>query len=627
MSDPVLPLLVAILVALLAVGGLGAFLPASGRHAIGFAATGISGLGCLLCLMSLLLGNEPAAFELPVGPPGMALHLALDPLAAFYLLFVFLAATAGLAFAAEGPQSDPPATLAGLAVSVAGLGFALLAADGIALSVGLAVGGLALWATGDPGRPRALLLAVTLGAAGLLVAATAILSPADTGPRFDAIRAAVPDPAHAAAALALSLLGAGALAGLVPLHAWFVPAHEAAPDRAAALLSGGVVPVAIYTLVRVVLDLAGPTPPLWWGLPFLLMGAASVVLSAWRSTNAIGVDAVLVASSHRLTGLVTIGIGLVLFGRSADLPNLASLALSAVLLLSAGQAMCGTLMPLCAGAIRQAAGTRRLDRLGGLIHQMPIGSLAVAGGLFGLASLPPGLGFAGSWLLFQSLLEAPRAGGLAPQILLAGLAAVLALSGAIAAASAVRLFGVAFLGRARTPRAAAAEDIPRRSRPALLALAGIVSFLGLLPGVALRLLGAPAIRLLTDTGLGSRASVIGLAPGAESPGYATLPLAALVGLCVGCTLWLMRRRGGAERSGAAWHDGFAPAPAWLPFGDPLTQADGSGFMPDLPRPPMPLVLSGWWPVVRGMAPHAVGLWAVLVVIAALLAMLTVLGGA
>jgi len=106
---------------------------------------------------------------------------------------------------------------------------------------------------------------------------------------------------------------------------------------------------------------------------------------------------------------------------------------------------------------------------------MPTAAIALAAGLFGLSGLPLGVGFAGTWLLFQSLLEAPRAGGLAPQILLAGLAAVLALSSATAAAGAVRLFGVAFLGRPRTPRAAVAEDITRRARPAVLVLTAIAA--------------------------------------------------------------------------------------------------------------------------------------------------------
>ena len=617
MTDPVLPLLAVLLAALLGVGTLAAFLPAAARQAIGFVAAGITGLGSLLALFGLLLGHEPTGIDLPAGPPGVALHLALDPLAAFFLLFVFLACTVGLAVASESPRTDPPATLAGQAACAAGLGLALLAADATTLAAGLAMAGTALWATGAPGRSRSLLLGVPLAVAALTLAAVAVLGAPDSA-SFDGVRALPPGPRNGAA-LALAILGAGTLTGLVPLHAWLVPAHAAAPSRAASLLSGGIMPVGCYLLLRIPVDLAGTSPPLWWGLPFLLMGSATAAVGGWRGATETQIDTALAASSQRLAGLAAIGVGLILFGKAADLPNLTALALAAVLLLGASQAVCGTLTGLTAGAIRHAADTVRLDCLGGLIHNMPTAAIALAAGLFGLSGLPLGVGFAGTWLLFQSLLEAPRAGGLAPQILLAGLAAVLALSSATAAAGAVRLFGVAFLGRPRTPRAAVAEDITRRARPAVLVLTAIAAGLGLFPGVVLTLLAEPAIEMLAGTGLGGRAGLLGLEPNEQAPGYAALPLAALVALCAGVTLWLLRRRGGQARRSAIWQDGFAAPPAWQPFGDPLTQSDGSGFVPALPA------LPGWRPRLGPLIVQASPLWAVLSLIAALLAGLTVLG--
>jgi len=616
-TDPILPLLAALLAALLGIGTLAAFLPASARQAIGFAAAGITGLGSLLALFALFLGNDPNAIDLPAGPPGVALHLALDPLAAFFLLFVFLAITVGLAVASESPRTDPPPTLAGQAACAAGLGLALLAADPITLAAGLAIAGAALWATGDPGRSRSLLLAVPLVAAALTLSAVAVLGSSDAA-SFELTRALPPGPRNTAA-LALAIAGAGVLAGLVPLHAWLVPTHAAAPPRAASLLSGGVMPVGCYLLLRIPVDLADASPPLWWGLPFLLMGAATAVVGGWRGATETQIDTALAALNQRLAGLAATGVGLTLFGKAADLPNLTALALGSVLLLGASQAVCGTLTGLTAGAIRHTAATVRLDCLGGLIHSMPSAAIALATGLFGLSGLPLGIGFAGTWLLFQALLEAPRAGGLAPQILLAGLAAVLALSSATAAAGAVRLFGVAFLGRPRTPRAAVAEDIAPRARPALLMLAGMAGGLGLFPGLVLSWLAAPAIEMLAGTGLGGRAGLLGLASGEQAPGYAALPLAALVALCAGVTLWLLRRGGGQARRSATWQDGFAAPPAWQPFGDPLTQSDGSGFVPVLPA------LPGWRPRLGPLIVQASPLWAVLSIIAALLALLTVLG--
>jgi NADH:ubiquinone oxidoreductase subunit 5 (subunit L)/multisubunit Na+/H+ antiporter MnhA subunit len=348
-------------------------------------------------------------------------------------------------------------------------------------------------------------------------------------------------------------------------------------------------------------------------------------MGPWHGATAPDIDSALAGAAHRTAGLAAIGIGLVLLGRAADLPNLAALALAGVLLLSAGQMLSGTLAFLTAGAVRQGAGSRRIDRLGGLVHRMPTAAVGLAAGLFGLASLPFGTGFAGTWLLFQSLLAAPRIGGLGQQVLLAGLAALLAISGALAAAGSVRLFGVAFLGRPRTPRAAAADDVAGRARPVLLTLAVITALCGLLPGVVLWLLADPAIRMLAGMTLGPRAGLAGLAPASDVPGYAALSLAALVALCIGVTVWLLRRYVRPERRSPVWHDGFARDPAWLPFGDPLAQSDGSGFVPDLPQLPERRMLPAKLTAAYTMGRQSAGLWAVLVIIAVLLAALTMLG--
>jgi formate hydrogenlyase subunit 3/multisubunit Na+/H+ antiporter MnhD subunit len=349
-------------------------------------------------------------------------------------------------------------------------------------------------------------------------------------------------------------------------------------------------------MLRMLFDPAGAAPPMWWGLPFLVLGAASVVAGGIDATRRADLDTALAAGTIRQTGLTAIGIGIALTARAADLPGVTVMALGAVLLLATLQALCGTLLPLTAGAIRLGAGTRRLDRLGGLVHRMPATTACLLTGLFSLSALPPGPGFAAIWLLFQALLALPRAGGLPFQLLLCVVAAVLGLAAALASAGMLRLVGMVCLGRPRTPRAAAADELARSARRPLLALAATTAVLGVFVGPLLRLLADAPILALTGTGLGPRASFLGLAPGAESPGYAALPLSSLLVLAVGLVLWLRRRRGSKTStvSGPAWDDGFAAPPAWLPFGNPATQTSGAGFTP------FPAWRATWrgWPVLR-----------------------------
>ena len=394
-NGPFLTLLAAIIAALMALGVLGAVWPRRTREAIGFSATGLAGLAAILALISLLLDEAPAMLALPLGLPGAAFRLTLDPLAAFFALLVFGTGAATCAFVAaddsattydpaSAPGRVPDAggvhaagrptdaggvhgavrpTGAGLVpVCLAGLGLALLAADGFARGAGLAVAGGAIWALG-PGRPAG---AAQLGVA--LLAAAAVI-----------VAAAAPPPVPLLAAL----VGPGALAGLVPLHAWLTRTHRAPAPAAACCPAPWCRPRSTPSL-RMLFDPAGAAPPAWWGLPLMLLGAASVAAGGLDATRREELDTALAAGTVRQTGLTAIGLGIALTARAADLPGVTAMALGAVLLLAALQAICGTLLPLVAGAIRQGAGTRRLDRLGGLVHRMPITTACLLAGLFGV---------------------------------------------------------------------------------------------------------------------------------------------------------------------------------------------------------------------------------------------------
>ena len=132
---------------------------------------------------------------------------------------------------------------------------------------------------------------------------------------------------------------------------------------------------------------------------------------------------------------------------------------------------------------------------------------------------------------------------------------------------AVRLFGVVFLGRPRTPRVAVAEEAPRPVRLVLIGLAGSLALFGVLPALA----------LLPAVGWTHAASDqwLALGTGAEAPGYSPIAVAALLAMVVFAVLRALRRPG-EQRREPAWSGGFA-APAWLPFGDPATQSGPATF--------------------------------------------------
>ena len=257
---------------------------------------------------------------------------------------------------------------------------------------------------------------------------------------------------------------------------------------------------------------------------------------------------------------------------------------AAVVLLAAAKGVCGTGFPLPPGPTRQQAGTRRLDRLGGLARAMPVSTTGLLAGLAGLTGLPPAPGFAVLYLLFQAVLAGPRGNGLGSSLLLAALALLLVLGSTLASIALVRLGAMACLGRPRVPRAAAAEEIPSAARPALLVAAVLTGLLGLLPGPTVRLLAGGANGDFTGAALAQHIGWLTLTPGATAPGYAPIPIALLLALAIGVALrWRRRRTRTDIRAAPVWQDGFASAPPWLPFGDPAAQVTASGFAPPSSR--------------------------------------------
>jgi len=564
-SAELLALLVAAITALLGLGTLAAVWPRQCVRIVWGAAI-VASFAAMIAMLDVLLAEPRSTAGLPLALAGEPLRLAIDPLAALFAALLFAAGAATLAFVAA-TEKAPAATA--IPVCLGLLGIAVLGQNGFTQGLGLAFAGTAIWLSGPSDRSGAVQLGL-----GLLAAAAIFAAPG------------VPPQARIWAVL----IGPGALAGLMPLHRWTAPAH-CASTHAAALLSGATVPAALYVMLRVLLPSHGMVPPAWWGLPLSLAGAAAAVIGGLDAVWAPDLETALAAGTMRQTGLATLGIGVALTASGEDLPAVATMALAAVLLLAVLQAMGGTLLALACGAIRDGAGSRRLERLGGVVRRMPVTTVCLLAGLTGLATVPASAGFAAAWLLLHAFLGLPHAGSLPAQLLRCALVAGLGLASALGSAGALRMVGVACLGRPRTPRAAVADEPSRSGRIVLVALAFLATAWGVLVGPLLMLFAEAPMRVLTGSGLGPLATPLGLAVGPESPGYAALPIACLVAVAGGLVVWLRRWLGmpGATTSGPAWEDGFAAPPAWLPFGDPGTQTAGTDFAPSamriLPLPP------------------------------------------
>ena len=470
---------------------------------------------------------------MPVGPLG-SLHFGLDAVSALFLLIV---AGYGAAAADSGAKT-----------SVLAMAFGLMSAASGIVDRG-----------GRPGLEQAAFAVLCL------LLAVALLAPgAGTDLQFAAMRATPPQGAAAAAVLALTVLGAGSR--LV----WPTYPSPVQPSPGRALLHGGRAAVAVYVLIRVLFDLCGPSVPMWWGLPLMVLGAAVMVLGGVRANTESDLLAILAACRIGAAGFIVTAIGVALAARGADAMPLAALALAGGLLHATGHAVFDMLLVLCGSAVQRSAGTFALAQLGGLIRSMPGVTLGMLAGAACLAGLPLTAGFTGRWLLLQSLLGMPLVGGFWLKLGVALVLVAITMGAGLAAAGAVRLIGIGFLGRPRTPATAAAQDAPRPMRLAIIGLSGMCVLLGVWPSIMLALV-QPALQRLLALQL-EGGGWLAISAQLDGPGYNALGIAFVLALSGAAVVGLVRRF--AVRGGwlvPVWQGGLDPAPPGLPCGDPTTQ--------------------------------------------------------
>jgi hydrogenase-4 component B len=397
----------------------------------------------------------------------------------------------------------------------------------------------------QPGTVRAArwYIGVTHAGFAALVAMFLLMSAADLTTSFAAMRSAPLTPAIRDAAFALSLVGFGAKAGIVPLHVWLPMAHPVAPSHVSALMSGVVIKMGVYGLLRVTLDLLAGGPA-WWGGIVLALGTVSALLGVLYALMEHDLKRLLAFHSVENIGIIFMGIGAGLMFQSFGLATLAALGIVAGLYHTINHACFKGLLFLGAGSVLHAVGTRNMEEMGGLIKRMPRTALFFLVGACAISALPPLNGFVSEWLVFQALLG----GSAIPQpevaVIMPIAVAMLALTSGLAAACFVKAFGITFLAIPRSREAERAHEAPLSMQASMAWLTATCVVLGLAPSFFVRMFGAGVPRV----GPAELTFTLGLplrVPGAL--GEMSSPLLAL-GLClllaaVPLALWL----GGADR--------------------------------------------------------------------------------
>ncbi|MBW6482672.1 MAG: hypothetical protein K0B10_06385 [Vicingaceae bacterium] len=277
----------------------------------------------------------------------------------------------------------------------------------------------------------------------------------------------------------LFFLGFGIKAGFIPIHTWLPHAHPAAPSHVSGVMSGVMVKLGIYGIIRVALLLKTDQ---------LLIGEIIIIISILT-----GVFGILNASIHRdfkkmlayctieNIGIIGIGIGLFLVGEGLNNIPIMIIGLSGALLHTLNHSLFKSLLFYAAGSVYQQTHTRDMENLGGLIHQMPqtaslflIGSLAIGG-------LPPLNGFISEFIIYNGLIDCLRQPGLVHSTLMMVALASIALIGGLSLLTFTKTFGTVFLGNPRKKLNHTPKEVELSMRIPQYIIVAFILCIGLFP--------------------------------------------------------------------------------------------------------------------------------------------------
>jgi NADH:ubiquinone oxidoreductase subunit 5 (subunit L)/multisubunit Na+/H+ antiporter MnhA subunit len=303
------------------------------------------------------------------------------------------------------------------------------------------------------------------------------------------------------------------------------------------------------------------------------LGLASGVLGVLWALAQHDLKRLLAYHTVENIGIILIGMAVGVLGLGYGHPQIAVLGFAGALLHTLNHALFKSLLFLGAGAVIRSAGTRMIDRLGGLARRMPLTAVAFGIGAVAIVGLPPLNGFLSEWLIFSALLESGRSPD-AFRIAAAG-AGGLALIGGLALACFAKVTGVVFLGHPR----AGGDGVPSDPSAGMVGPMAVVALTCVVIGMFPSLVLAPAIGVagaVIDPGSSPTPDPAWVRTGS----VISLIAAALVLLSV--VLYLSRRwREGASppRRQETWACGILPNLARAQytassFADPLVGAFG-----------------------------------------------------
>ncbi|MFA6567848.1 MAG: proton-conducting transporter membrane subunit [Victivallales bacterium] len=456
---------------ILLLSGFVAFFTGKSGRAAAFSAI-LGTLSCLvlssgICLDSLINGRS-FEFSFPLTLPFANFAIGIDPLSAFFLLPLLLLSSLCAIYGSEYMKSpsgghDSRMSWFFFCLLVTGMTIVVIARNGVLFLIAWEIMALSSFflVTYEHEKREVrkagwiYLVASHVGVA-FIFTVFAILGGDQGSLDFAGFQAVKSGTLTASLVFIFAVMGFGSKAGFIPLHIWLPEAHPVAPSHVSSLMSGIMIKLGIYGILRILTFLGAP--PLWWGITFIVIGMSSGILGIAFALASHNIKRLLAYSSVENIGIISLGTGIGLAGISCDEPFIAILGFAGALLHVLNHCIFKGLLFLGAGTVLHETGTGDMDRLGGLMKKMPFTGACFMTGSASISGLPPFNGFVGEFLIFLAAFYGITSASLPLSLCSIVVIASLALIGGLAMACFSKAFGIVFLGEPRSDKTSHTAD-------------------------------------------------------------------------------------------------------------------------------------------------------------------------
>ncbi len=291
-------------------------------------------------------------------------------------------------------------------------------------------------------------------------------------------------------------VGFGFKAGFVPLHTWLPYAHPAAPSHVSGIMSGVIIKLGIYGILRTLLLINSE---------YLAIGEFVLIVSIITSLYGVmlaivqhNLKKLLAYHSIENIGIIGIGIGLGSIGLGLKNNTLAIAGFAGGLLHILNHSLFKSLLFYGAGSVYQKTGTLNIEKLGGLIKKMPKTAILFLIPALAICGLPPFNGFISEFLIYSGLFKGLQTQSFAFSLFIITAIFALVLTGGLAFLCFTKAFGIVFLGNPRSRYPEEPDEISFGMLLPKYLISALIIAIGLFPKYFLQLLKSPVALFIPD---------------------------------------------------------------------------------------------------------------------------------